>query len=404
MENISTYSIGPLEDVTVNGSSTVSYNGTDATITEATLTGHDVYDGVLKFVQVLNIICIPASLLVGLVGNVLSMCVMNSNSFSKLSARVFLIALAFSDTAVILTQPLQKMFIIKFFGRDIRAISSFGCKLSIWFFRTGKMMSSWFVVCICVERFVAVVFPFKVKILFTKRRSYVIIAIIFLALGIINFLWSFSSNVLKNGICVSEAIDKTDPREVLHYRIMLSLGFSLLVVVPVSILLILTPVIIITLRKQVLNRKNITKQGKNDKQLLKATTMLMSVIVAFGVFHVISLFKSKLIHEENTTLYQIGLGIAQTLDQLNYTVNFFLYVLTSSQFRVAVVALFRSDKSPLSRHRSKCDNTISNRTIKTTLLSIATVEEVTRTKMAVIEDQYICTAKTSELEEDKHSL
>jgi hypothetical protein len=48
------------------GSSTVSYNGTDATITEATLTGHDVYDGVLKFVQVLNVICIPASLLVGL--------------------------------------------------------------------------------------------------------------------------------------------------------------------------------------------------------------------------------------------------------------------------------------------------------------------------------------------------
>jgi hypothetical protein len=39
----------------------------------------------------------------------------------------------------------------------------------------------------------------------------------------------------------------------------------------------------------------------------------MSVIVAFvvmatpfGVFHVISLFKSKLLHEENTTLYQIA--------------------------------------------------------------------------------------------------
>jgi hypothetical protein len=351
--------------MTVNGNSTVSYNGTDATITKATLTGHDVYDGVLKFVQVLNVICIPTSLLVGCVGYVLTVCVMNLNSFSKLSARVFLIALAFSDTTVILTQPLHKMFIIQVFGLDIRAISSFGCKLSFWFFRTGKMMSSWFVVCICVERFVAVLFPFKVKILFTKRRSYVIIAIIFLALGIFNFRWSFSSNVLNNGICVSEAIDKTDPREVLDYRIMLFLGISLLVIVPVSILLILTPVIIIMLRKQALNRKNLTKSGKHDKQVLKATTMLMSVIVAlvvmatpFGVFHVISLFKGKLLHEENTTLYQIGRGIAETLDQLNYTVNFFLYVLASCQFRVAVVALFRSEKSPVSRHRSKCDNKI----------------------------------------------
>jgi Na+/H+ antiporter NhaD/arsenite permease-like protein len=64
---------------------------------------------------------------------------------------------------------------------------------------------------------------------------------------------------------------------------MLFLGFSLLVIVPVSILLILTPVIIITLRKQVLNRKHLTKQGKHDKQVLKASTLLMSVIVAFVV-------------------------------------------------------------------------------------------------------------------------
>jgi hypothetical protein len=34
-----------------------------------------------------------------------------------------------------------------------------------------------------------------------------IIAIIFLAFGIFNFRWSFSSNVLNNGICISEAID-----------------------------------------------------------------------------------------------------------------------------------------------------------------------------------------------------
>jgi hypothetical protein len=71
---------------------------------------------------------------------------------------------------------------------------------------------------------------------------------------------------------------KTEPREVLDYRIMLFLGFSLLVIVPVSILLILTPVINITLRKQVLNRKNLTKSGKHDKNVLKDTTVFMSVI------------------------------------------------------------------------------------------------------------------------------
>jgi hypothetical protein len=77
------------------------------------------------------------------------------------------------------------------------------------------------------------------------------------------------------------------------------------------------------------NEKNLTKQGKHDKQVLKASTMLMSVIVAFvvmatpfGVFHVISFFKSKAIHEENTTLYQSGRGIAQTTKQ--YYLDFIL--------------------------------------------------------------------------------
>jgi hypothetical protein len=73
----------------------------------------------------------------------------------------------------------------------------------------------------------------------------------------------------------------------------------------------------------------------------------------FGVFHVISFFKSKAIYAENTTLYQSGRGIAQTLDQLNYTVNFFMYVFTSCQFRDAVVALFRSEKPLLSRRRQQ---------------------------------------------------
>jgi hypothetical protein len=97
-------------------------------------------------------------------------------------------------------------------------------------------------------------------------------------IAIITYLLRFENRILtlKGNKTATEAIDKTEPREVLDYRIMLFLGFSLLVIVPVSILLILTPVINITLRKQVLNRKNLTKSGKHDKNVLKDTTVFMT--------------------------------------------------------------------------------------------------------------------------------
>jgi len=99
--DISINPIGHTEDAADNESSTFSYNGTTANF-------HDVYDGVLKAVDIAYAIIIPTSLLLGLTGNLLTICVMNKKSFSKLQARFFLIALAFSDTTVILTQPFHK--------------------------------------------------------------------------------------------------------------------------------------------------------------------------------------------------------------------------------------------------------------------------------------------------------
>ena len=355
--DISINPIGHIEDAADNESSTFSYNGTTANF-------HDVYDGVLKAVDIAYAIIIPTSLLLGLTGNLLTICVMNMKSFSKLQARFFLIALAFSDTTVILTQPFHKSVIIKVFGLDIRAISNIGCKIYFWFFRTGKMMSSWFVVCLCVERFVAIMYPLKVKLLFTKRRCQLIVCVLFLVLGVFNAGWSYSTNILENGLCSAEAIDQTNSSDVIKYKVLLFLAFGFLALVPVTILVTLTPIMIVTIRRGVRQRQKLTKSCKNDTQVTRATTMLMAVIIAFMllatpyiVFHNISFFKSKSISKENSKLYQIARNIAQLLDLLNYTINFFLYVFTSRQFRDGVVSLFKSGKGHRSNLGSQCEST-----------------------------------------------
>lgn len=58
------------------------------------------------------------------------------------------------------------MFVIEMIGFDVRVLLDVGCKIFFWFFWIGKMILLWFVVCLCVERFVVVWFLLKVKIIF----------------------------------------------------------------------------------------------------------------------------------------------------------------------------------------------------------------------------------------------
>jgi len=225
-------------------------------------------------------------------------------------------------------------------------------------------MSSWFVVCLCVERFVAIMYPLKVKLLFTKRRCQLIVCVLFLVLGVFNAGWSYSTNILENGLCSAEAIDQNNSSDVLKYRIWLFLTFAFTALVPVAILVTLTPIMIVTIRRGVRQRQKLTKSCKNDTQVTRATTMLMAVIIAFillatpyVVFHNISFFKSKALSEDNSKLYQIARAIAQLLDLLNYTINFFLYVFTSRHFRDGVVSLFKSGKGHRSSLGSQCEST-----------------------------------------------
>ncbi|XP_050409643.1 growth hormone secretagogue receptor type 1-like, partial [Patella vulgata] len=118
-------------------------------------------------------LAIPVFLVIGLSGNTLTIIVMLSQQFRKMSFSVILVALALSDTTLIIMLPFNKGFVREILGVDIRALSSAGCKLFFFMFRSAKMTSSWFVVFLCLEKFVAVWFPLKIKFICTKRNAYI---------------------------------------------------------------------------------------------------------------------------------------------------------------------------------------------------------------------------------------
>ncbi|KAL4227440.1 7 transmembrane receptor (rhodopsin) [Mactra antiquata] len=304
---------------------------------------------------------LPFFLVTGFFGNMLTIATMASRRFQHLTSRYILIFLAISDTVLLLLQPFNKLWVIKLFGGiDLRALSTSACKVFFVIFRSAKMTSSWLVVMLCFERFVAVVFPLKAKTILRKRFIFPAIAADYIFMFIYNGIWSFSSGIV-DGKC------KPDLPSTAH-SIFVILGCSFYSFIPTCLLLIFTPMIITRLIKQRnirlqlsraasgLKKKNpwgalANNHSKNDDEMLRASVMVLGVMIAYIVLiipittvHVYSFLIGVSAFDVNSYGFFVYREIAQMLEQINYAVNFFFYILCSRTFRERVKEFFWFDK------------------------------------------------------------
>ncbi len=105
-----------------------------------------------------------ASLIVlGLVGNCLILIGMANNKFNKMSTSVYLAVLAALDTLTLFSGP----FVLDILPSDIwlnfnvRNYSLIFCMATDYILYTSANMSSWMIVAITVERFIAIVMPHR---------------------------------------------------------------------------------------------------------------------------------------------------------------------------------------------------------------------------------------------------
>jgi hypothetical protein len=284
-------------------------------------------------------------LAVGLVGNSLTIGVLIYKKWNNVTSRYILIALAVSDTVMLCTQTFNKDFLQDLFKLDVRAFSDIGCKIFYIFYRTSKMTSSWFIVFLCIERFVAVKFPLKVKIVITEMRTKVYIIVVYLTMTGFAIIMSFST-ATGNMICKMDAIVTKEKH---MFRILLLIEIILYSVGPIFLMSGLTPIIIIQLYKRYQYRKTLTnktvtwKERQELKELIRTTTVLISVVAAFiicvtpiTVFQQIFIDTKKI---ENTYSIFVFRETSPRLEQINYSINFFLYILTSSSFRKTLLEM-----------------------------------------------------------------
>ncbi|XP_033759091.1 growth hormone secretagogue receptor type 1-like [Pecten maximus] len=354
--------------------------------------GNDILLNILEVLQHANYVLLPTMLIFGLTGNTLTIIIMTSRRYAHLTSRLLLIALALSDTLLLLTQPFNKIFVIKMTGIDLRALSDIGCKIYFFLFRTSKMTSSWFVVLLCIERFIAVWFPFRAKVICTQRNTLLSISTVYVVIGTYNAVWGQWSSIV-NGRCHPDGYDANDPGDKDMFGRFLIGGCNLYSFIPTAIMVILTPLIIKKLLDHKKKRKAIASQ-KNKQDETRITFMLLGIVTAFIILilpvtflHLFSFLIGVRAFGQNPNGFLIFRDVTQILEQVNYAINFVLYVTTSKQFRSGLADLFYCrGTNYLQGYGSKMSSYNSRRKLPSSYIASADSESGLSNKASVTTD------------------
>ncbi len=292
-------------------------------------------------------VTVPLFLLIGVFGNTLTVIIMNQKSFRKMGISVVLIALAVSDTTLNLMVPFTKRFFLVAVGYDPKALSDVGCKAFFWFWRTAKMTSSWLVLLIAIERFVVVCFPLTLPGGSSRKHSFIGACIVYLVIGGYNGAWVVFTDIVKNGFCIPN-LPGEQYSQMLAKALVIT-GTSLYTHIPVVIIFTLNVSTIYKLVKQNKLRRTMSKDEavrSMEAKTARMTGMLLGVSIAFlilvvpvSIMHVVSVFKGVNLFTTSDPVISVVREVVSTMEQLNYSINFCLYVACSEKYRIHMQVL-----------------------------------------------------------------
>ncbi|XP_041773112.1 growth hormone secretagogue receptor type 1-like [Anopheles merus] len=329
-----------------------------------------------EVLSVINFYYVPALVLFGSIGNVLSVLVFFKTKLRKLSSSYYLAALGLSDTFYLIGQFVAwlnlvdlKIYIQEICCRFFTFSSSLCCFLSVWF-----------VVAFTVERFIAVLYPLKRQTMCTVRRAKIVIfaltiAGIFISLPIFFFASPQFSASMNDTIC-DIVQEYKDQAAMFNF-----LDFILVFVVPFTIIVVLNTITALTVWKFASIRRTMTiprSYGTNVRESrrqlnisssqlfgngtvpvqqiqlysrsrvansqIKVTKMLLIVSTVFVCLNLPSYIVRVKIYLEtehtNMNIYLVQ-NCCQLFFMTNFGINFILYCVSGQNFRKAIFGMFQ---------------------------------------------------------------
>lgn len=290
---------------------------------------------------------IPFVIVIGLVGNCLSLRVFTSKMMWKISASFYLAALALCDMGVLSTYVLFDWLnkgLPQWPGHyRFPLVAKDGiCETFLFLTYTFRFLSVWIIVVFTVERYIGVCKPLRRREMCTKTFAHRAIASLVCLAFAISLYKPLLSRVNKTSyehICAWK-------KEHENLNFVLDTIYALLItVVPFIIMVVLNILIVRKLLHTRRRHKRAKFLGDESVVKLEFTFILLAVSTCFMILNLPYIivwcmrFQSELSHlmgpdDPTATAKARGLlYIMKTIFCINYCINFFLYSLTGLHFR-----------------------------------------------------------------------
>lgn len=307
----------------------------------------------------------PILITIGLVGNTLSIFLLSQHSNRKTSTGIMLIILAITDSLILINSVLVNwlVYLIDF---NLRNLSNSACKIHVFLTYLLLQFSVWILVIITIERVYSVLYPHRVRDVFTRKRVLITMAIIFLFLAALN-------GHLLHGLEIHQTdlqCRVSDEHAFFMFKIWTWLDFAFAFAIPFCILLTGNATIVINLklsnrfRKQCANVSEDTKQANekisqrqhnttSSSFTLTALILNISFVIFVSPFVIFAIGQPYWFSVATLTPKRIAKlilidAITQMLMYINNTINFVLYILCGPKFRRDLIQLLCCYKG---RHR-----------------------------------------------------
>jgi len=297
----------------------------------------------------------PIIFIFGCFGNILNILILFRLKFHKNSTLSLLFVLAFTDIAVLVV-GLPRYFVRNAFdGFDLRTVSQFSCKFSLFLIYFTMQLSSWILVLVTVIRFIKTVYPLHVaKGIMSLRKGMVILGIISGFLFFLNLHFFWTNGVTTDDDCGS----LTESDRIFDEFYFVYIDFTFLSAIPAIIMIVLNAFIlrkIKILKMRTQRRSSVTKQNYSREPISKVTHMLVVTSTYFivatvpiSIYFIVDSYVRPPAVEQGDTLTEARLDLVWTVTFLfqfsHFALNFFLYTATNGRYRKELAKIVKRAK------------------------------------------------------------
>ncbi|XP_076464675.1 uncharacterized protein LOC143296541 [Babylonia areolata] len=288
----------------------------------------------------------PIILALGTFGNSMTLVILRTVPLGGAGVSVFFSALAVSDLVVLYTGLLRR-WVLSLWSLDFRQLHDVMCRVHMFLVYLSGMMSSWYLVAMTMQRVVSVLWPHRVALLCTRRKSQITVLLMVATTVALNAHILVTYTLSTDGDTSTAQCRYIDNAHLQYYDEFIYPWLDLVFTsfLPSLLLLLGNSALAASLyhsvrqARQMSSRADTTTTTTRKKAASSLTVTLMCVSVTFLCLTLpVCLYLITYSYlDVSDAYYEAWLELVWVVVSLlwycNYAINFYLYCLTGTKFR-----------------------------------------------------------------------